>query len=290
MEPRISTAEIIRQLEYPPSNKFPCEAMEAAMERKEEITPYLLKLLETLNQTDAVDDEYWGHLAALYLLAYFREQTAFPLIVELLSRDDDQLELLLGDAITEGIPQVLASTCDGNIEWLVKGAERSDLSDWARVAFLDALKPLYGDNQLSRSEIEGYLRLAFRERRFGDNQLVNSMAANLAIDLKLSGLEEELRDAFCNDQFDESLVNDAAINSMVSAPDFVTPESIKARRGNHLINREDVFSMSNWFDSPGLIQMNGFDYNFTRTDKTKEIRQKKKKKRKAIKLQRRKNR
>src|SRR5687768_9274089 len=75
---------ILRTLEYP-GDAPQREALEAAIARRDEITPFLLDILRNDAATLAEDDEYAGHVFAMYLLAQFREPRAYPLIVELFS-------------------------------------------------------------------------------------------------------------------------------------------------------------------------------------------------------------
>jgi hypothetical protein len=95
---------IVKTLEYPDEG-VPREALEAAIARREEITPHLLSILEqAVSDFDRVvdDQSYTGHLYALYLLAQFREERAYPLIVEFFSIPGEAPLEVTGDFVTEG--------------------------------------------------------------------------------------------------------------------------------------------------------------------------------------------
>ena len=91
----METAEILHQFERA-TGKFARAAVEAAVERREEVTPELLRILEdTVHRAAQLDAEgdYMAHLYAMFLLAQFRETRAHPLVVRFASLPGDQLDL-----------------------------------------------------------------------------------------------------------------------------------------------------------------------------------------------------
>jgi hypothetical protein len=83
----MGVAEILHQFERA-TGKFAQPAVEAAVARKEEITPELLRILEeTVDRAVQLDAEgdYMAHLYAMFLLAQFRETRAYPLVVRFAS-------------------------------------------------------------------------------------------------------------------------------------------------------------------------------------------------------------
>ena len=63
--------------------------VDAAIELKEEITPSLIEILENVlsnNQTEYMEDnDYFGHIYAIFLLAHFKENKAHKIIIDLCS-------------------------------------------------------------------------------------------------------------------------------------------------------------------------------------------------------------
>src|SRR4051794_37040397 len=66
---------------------LPCAAVEAAIARDHESTPYLLHALawadEHADEVLESEPAYILHLYALFLLAHFRDKRAYPLVVKL---------------------------------------------------------------------------------------------------------------------------------------------------------------------------------------------------------------
>src|SRR6266849_5108738 len=90
-EAPMETAEILHQFERA-RGKFARAAVEAAVARREEVAPELLRILEdTVDRAAQLDAEgdYMAHLYAMFLLAQFRETRAYPLVVRLASLSGD---------------------------------------------------------------------------------------------------------------------------------------------------------------------------------------------------------
>jgi hypothetical protein len=160
----METAEILHQFERA-TGKFAQAAVEAAVARRDEVTPHLLRILEeTVDRAAELDAEgdYMAHLYAMFLLAQFRETRAYPLVVRFASLPGDLLDSLCGDFITEDLGQVLASVCGGDIAGIQSVIENEDADEWARSAALSSLVTLVAVGQKSRDEIVTYFARLFR--------------------------------------------------------------------------------------------------------------------------------
>jgi len=135
------------------------------VERREEITPELLRILE-----DTVDKaaqlvagrDYMAHFYATFLLAQFRDARAYPLLVRLASLPGDLLDSLWGDFITLGLDRVLASVCGGELAGIQSLIEDENIYEWVRGAAVGSLATLVATGQKSRDEIVSYLAGLFR--------------------------------------------------------------------------------------------------------------------------------
>jgi hypothetical protein len=160
----METPEILRQFEST-TGKFARAAVEAAVARREEVTPHLLRILEdTVDRAARLGDEgdYMAHLYAMFLLAQFRETRAYPLVVRLASLPGNLLDSLCGDFITEDLGRVMASVCGGDIEGIQSVIENEGADEWARGAALSSLVTLVAVGQKCRDEIVSYFARLFR--------------------------------------------------------------------------------------------------------------------------------
>jgi len=179
----METEQILHELERA-TGRFPRAAVEAAVMRREEITPELLQILgDTTERAVEIDAErdYMAHLYAMFLLAQFREVCAYPLIVKFASLPGELPHSLCGDFITEDLGKVLASVCGGDLAGIQSLIENEAVNEWVRGAALSSLATLVAVGQKSRDEIVSYFVQLFRgklEREFSHvwNELVSCTA------------------------------------------------------------------------------------------------------------------
>jgi len=160
----METAEILYQFERHTGN-FERAAVEAAVARREAVTPELLHILEdTVDRAAQLDAEggYMAHLYAMFLLSQFRETRAYPLVVRFASLPGDLLDSLCGDFITENLGQILASVCGGELAGIHSLIEKEGTDEWVRGAALSSLVTLVAAGQKSRDEIVSYFAGLYR--------------------------------------------------------------------------------------------------------------------------------
>lgn len=154
--------QILEELAYD-TGEFPREAMEAAIANREEITPYLLKILEESyeNIEELIENgDYQGHLYAMYLLAQFREKRAFPLILQLISFPGEIPHALAGDVITEDLGRILASVYP-DIALIQQLIENRQINEYVRAAATSSLVILVGSGLLSREVVLAYFQTLY---------------------------------------------------------------------------------------------------------------------------------
>lgn len=145
--------------------KFPREIILKAIDRKDEIIPELLEILAHTcanAETLAEEEDYIAHIYALYMLAQFKEQKAYPLIFSLLNKPDEILDKLLGDVITEGLPSILASVFDGDVKLLKSIIENDKINEFIRAAAFESLVILVSEGVIKRDEVVEYCLYLFR--------------------------------------------------------------------------------------------------------------------------------
>ena len=125
-----------------------------ALNNREQVTPELIKLLQNKSRPIKDDDENVGHRFALYFLAVFREQEAFPLIIEFLHKlDEGQINEDL-----ENMPNILASTFNGDLDLLYQLIEDDDAYHFSRISALESLVVLVLTNQVKRKVVIDYFK------------------------------------------------------------------------------------------------------------------------------------
>lgn len=203
-----SVDDILSELSWA-SGYFPEDALRAALRYGPELVPQLIETVELVTkEPDGVTDSYVLHVCAMFLLAQMRERRAYRPIVEMCRLPDDQIDHLIGDVLTEDLPQILASVAQDDDTLLRELVEDGDVAPYARVAALQAMACSAVERVLDRDRFVGYLTDLLRgnviPRRAG---AVWDEAACIATDLGLElCIAESLR------AFDEGLVSGMVIS------------------------------------------------------------------------------
>lgn len=145
------------------NGQFPKEILQNIIDRRDEFIPELLNILEyTCENAGEITerDNYFAHIYAIFLLAQFREKRAYPLIYRLIS--NSHIDSLLGDVITEGLPEILASVCDGDIELIKDIIENRQIDEYVRGSALKSLVIMVAQGIKARDEIVFYFETLFR--------------------------------------------------------------------------------------------------------------------------------
>lgn len=200
----METTEILRQFERA-TGKFARAAVVAAVARREEITPELLRILEeTVDRAVLLDAEgdYMAHLYAMFLLAQFRETRAYPLVVRFASLPGPLLDSLCGDFITEDLGRVLASVCGGDLTGIQSLIENEGTDEWVRGAAMSSLVTLVAAGQKSRDEMVNYFAGLFPGKLVRQWSHVWDTLVSYSTDLYPEELLHDIKQAYTDDLVD----------------------------------------------------------------------------------------
>jgi len=211
--------QILHELERS-TGRFPRAAVEAAITRREEITPELLRILRESAERAAelaAEGKYMAHLYAMFLLAQFRETRAYPLVVEFASLPGELLDSLCGDFLTGDLGRVLASVCGGELAGIQSLIENEGVYEWVRGAALSSLVTLVAVGQKGRDEIVSYFGELFRgklPRRFSHvwNALVSRSAR-----LYPAELMDDIERAYQDDLVEPWFIGWADVNDVLAS-------------------------------------------------------------------------
>jgi hypothetical protein len=180
------------------SEGLPREAMAAAGERRDEMVPLFLDLVDRLRNADAEtasEADVFAFLLVYYLLGEWREARAYRPLTALLRQDPEYLEFLIGDAITEGSSRVIAGVFDGDLQPILDLIEDPVADEFVRSQMIDALVIIARRHPETRPDVEAYLEGFFTSEFDKPETLWGSWAFAVA-DLGLAHLEPQVRQAF----------------------------------------------------------------------------------------------
>lgn len=196
--------EIINVLKNYSNNNFPKDAVEQARQHKYEISKILLDdLKEITKKPDIIfenDNIYDFHF---YLLAEFREKKAYPIIIEILNKlDEEDLDYLLGDILTENMASILASTFNGDLILLYNIIENKEKDEFLRASVLDALAILYNKKIINKNNFIDYLNKLLGQYENNDDFIILEII-HIVSDLKIYELVPQIEKLFENQKIDE---------------------------------------------------------------------------------------
>ncbi len=141
-------------------------AIRTCMERYAEAGPHLRIALERYaDEKNEGDKTTLGLFRALHIMGAMRDTKAFAPLLRSLSRPSEDLELLLGDALTETLPRIVAGVFDGNAEALFNAIADQDRDELVRDSLFRAATFLTWEGRIDRTVMIDFLR------RFGSGDL-----------------------------------------------------------------------------------------------------------------------
>ena len=146
---------------------------------------------------------------AMFLLAKWREASAWPVFRKLYSLPEKTGYDLLSDTITEDGPRLLASVVGKRLDELRALIEDESLDQYCRGSGVDALTCLVAWGELSRAELVAYLRelLTRKLRGVPANEHIFAAALSAACDLEAWELRPEIEAAFACGVVDEDYID-----------------------------------------------------------------------------------
>jgi hypothetical protein len=152
----MTPTEILAALGRP--GPLPRAAMAEAGRAREAMVPLFLDEIARLQAADADDAAAAvSFLFIFFLLGEWRETSAYRPLLQILRREGDIPEILLGYALTENAAQVIAGVFDGDPEPLYALIADPRPDGFVRVAMFETLVMVTLDGRLPRPEAERFL-------------------------------------------------------------------------------------------------------------------------------------
>jgi len=241
--------EILEAFE-PYDSVYKREAVDAAIEFKEEITPYLIDILkEVLANPQRYIDDYSDNMAYIYafvLLGYFKETGAHQTIVDLFSLPGELIDPLFGDLITEDLGTVLFKTCGGSVEQIKALIANKDAYEYCRGSAARALTYAVIEGHASREEALDFLGSLFTGDESDDPDdifwaLIADDVCNLYPEEKMDIIEQ----AFQNDLIDPTFIGPESFEKVLEDGKEKTLEDL--RRKMQRKSLDDVHEYMSWW-------------------------------------------
>ncbi|MEL6178056.1 MAG: DUF1186 domain-containing protein, partial [Myxococcota bacterium] len=153
----MDVTELIPTLDYVTS-RYPREAVQFAMEHRDEATPVLLACLEqTALEVSDEEPDTWGFVMAAIILGWMRETQAHPHLLALISLPGEMPHTLFGDTLTEDVAQLLWETSGGEIQSLNGLSRNRNLNPYVRCNGAEAMMFGVAEGRLEREQLMALL-------------------------------------------------------------------------------------------------------------------------------------
>jgi len=175
------------------------DEVEAALELKEEITPYLIGVLEDVLSDPAsytANPDYYAYIYALILLGHFKEQRAHRPIVELFSLSPDMPDQLFGDLVTENLPIILFRTCGGSTDRIKTLILNREADEYCRSSAMKAMVFAVAEGMACRDDALALFGSLFTGEEAAPGSVFWSFLANSVCDIYPEGMMGVIEKAY----------------------------------------------------------------------------------------------
>ena len=137
---------------------YPGEAVEACLRQPQQSIPLLRALLQRAARGLALSEAEAAQLfLGLHILAQLRDEPSCPALLRLLRRPSDEVQDLLGDALTETLSKVVASLYDGDADALFDTIADASVDEFVRDALWRAAAYLTFRGRIARSVMAAFI-------------------------------------------------------------------------------------------------------------------------------------
>jgi len=191
----MNTREAIAALK-PFISQVPGEALEWIRGHWSEVEPVLLKEIDERLKTPIATERNALFLYAIYLCAEMKCQDAFPRYLKLCRLPNVVLDYVLGDILTEHMPEMLARTCAGRTGELQVLAEDAAVNEYARGTAIVALQNLMLEGEISREWLSSYCLVLMRDKLLRRPSSIWDSVIGVAVDIHADGMLPLIEKAF----------------------------------------------------------------------------------------------
>ncbi|KNY27029.1 DUF1186 domain-containing protein [Pseudobacteroides cellulosolvens] len=251
---KYSISDLIKFIEF---NKvgFPEPVLRNLIERKEEAVPVLLDVLKKVYDNYkryANDEDYFGHIYSIYLLAQFKVTEAYRMYVELLKLPDDLPYKLFGDSLCESTGRLLASLCGNDYEPIKTIITDNNIDDIIRSHGVAAIAILAAQGTSDRGEVLNYYKDLLVSDSWDKNEAVMAEVVSACNDLYPAEVIDEIRAAYEKEFVDESVIELESVEKNLKKSKDEVIEATKSDRYYNFIE-DTIEEIKDWscFDEDG---------------------------------------
>jgi hypothetical protein len=141
--------------------------------RMEEAGPPLRALLTRAADGESLsEDDALLLFRGLHLLGGAQDPLAWQPLLRLLHRPEDDLDYLLGDAITNGLAKIAAGVFDGDVDSLFGAITDDTVDEFIREALMGAATFLTWKDRIDRDRMQRFLEQFYQDKPAGEGDMI----------------------------------------------------------------------------------------------------------------------
>jgi hypothetical protein len=203
-----SVKKLLNEYKYL-EGKFPKEELAEIISNKDAAIPELLNIMKDVRDSyeKYLKDESFIYIYATYLLAQFKVEEFFEIIIDIAKLPGETLHDLFGDTITEALGRIIASVYNGDIKLIHELIENKDVDMFVRYQGIYSLVALVLQGTLEREKVVAYLKNLLTARAKEDNNLVIAGIIEGLAYLYPEEAMDEIKWAYENHLIDETIID-----------------------------------------------------------------------------------
>jgi hypothetical protein len=243
--------ELIEELDsYTGFTKY--ALMDEAVERREEIIPHLLVILERIlaDPQTWLDEDHDITCYALILLAHFEETRAHRLALELCRLPEGLPDALFGEFLGETMPAVLYKTSGGQLEGVRALVLDRQADEFVRWNAGTSLTYAVADGVLAHDEEVAFFAELLRQREAAEpDSIFWTGVLDVLLSFHPGAAMDEIRKGFADGLFEEDFTSLDKIELRAT----VDPEVHLARLRQEFARctPDNIHNYMRWWDEPG---------------------------------------
>ena len=230
------------------SREFPGLAIAVCTVRFDETAPVFRGLLARAANGEALGAAETQLLfAGVHILGGRRDAQSFAPLLRLLRRPMDEVEALMGDAITATLPKIAAGVFDGDADALFAAIADPSLDEFVRDSLFGAATFLTWEGRIDAARMREFLERFYRERIAEDDDYAWSGWQRAIAMLGLRDLRPLVQAAWAEGRLAEEIAEPEFFEEDLAAAERA-PADIGRFREAHLGYIEDTADALSWCD------------------------------------------
>ncbi len=230
----MNTTDIIHAFTHNPPGVFPQEALQAAMDQPQEISPMLVKILQKgaydITGLASTNDDN-GFLYAMFLLAQFEEEKGLQPLIDFFCTTGMTAIMLTGDVVTENLNKLFAGMARKNTAPLMTLIEDREQNGFVRAAAIEALLSLVAWGDMHIDTVEDYFLQLLTGKLEKDPSHVWNYLSDAASRLGTTQLTEPLEKAYADNLASDTYIPWQDAKKLLARPPAETLADLKQDQG-----------------------------------------------------------